>query len=50
MGRFDAHGTELQLRVFKADEPMDTKLMVAAADRVRAHLAADPHATSGDTD
>lgn len=42
MQRFDAHGPELQVRMFKADEPLDTTLMIAAAKRVRAHLAEDP--------
>jgi diadenosine tetraphosphate (Ap4A) HIT family hydrolase len=41
MRRFDAHGPDLQMRMFKADEPMDTNLMAAAADRVRGHLADD---------
>jgi hypothetical protein len=39
MERFDAHGPELQLRMFQAAEPMDPHAMAAAADRVRAHLA-----------
>jgi ATP adenylyltransferase len=42
MGRFDAHGPELQVRMFEADEPMDPTLMIAAADKVRAHLAKAP--------
>jgi diadenosine tetraphosphate (Ap4A) HIT family hydrolase len=45
MKRFDAHGPDLQMRMFKADEPMDTTLMIAAAKRVRAHLADDPRVT-----
>lgn len=39
MDRFDAHGPELQLRMFQADEAMDPIAMRAAADRVRVHLA-----------
>jgi diadenosine tetraphosphate (Ap4A) HIT family hydrolase len=39
MQRFDAHGPELQMRMFKANEPLDPSLMAAAAERVRAHLA-----------
>ena len=40
MAQHDAHGPELQVRMFKADEPMDPALMAAAAERIRAHLAA----------
>jgi len=50
MARFDAHGPELQLRMFKANEPMDAALMIAAADRVRAHLAHAPRVTLRDAD
>jgi ATP adenylyltransferase len=50
MQRFDAHGPELQVRMFKSDEPMDPMLMTAAADRVRAHLASVSHGTLADTD
>lgn len=46
MERFDAHGPELQLRMFGANEPMDTAMMVAAANRVRGHLADARRVTS----
>ncbi|HJP88907.1 MAG TPA: hypothetical protein VJ850_07740 [Candidatus Limnocylindrales bacterium] len=39
MDRFDAHGPELQLRMFQANEPMDPDAMAAASARVRFHLA-----------
>ena len=38
MQRFDAHGPELQLRMFQAGEAMDPKAMEAAVERVRTHL------------
>lgn len=50
MARFDAHGPELQVRMFKADERMDPNLMIAAADRVRAHLANAPRMAFDDPD
>ena len=40
MERFDAHGPELQLRMFQAAEAMDPKAMEAAVERVRTHLTA----------
>ena len=51
MRRFDAHGPELQLRMFTADAPMDPTSMIAAADRVRAHLStsAAPDVSAGRT-
>jgi hypothetical protein len=42
MERFDAHGPELQLRMFKANEAMDPAAMEAAAERVAFHLASTP--------
>ena len=39
MERFDAHGPELQLRMFQAGENMDPDAMAAAAERVRVHMA-----------
>ena len=42
MERHDAHGPELQVRMFEADEPMDPASMAAAAGRVRGHLHATP--------
>ncbi|MEO5704635.1 MAG: hypothetical protein ABIZ52_00800 [Candidatus Limnocylindrales bacterium] len=48
MARHDAHGPELQVRMFKADEPMDPSLMIAAADRIRAHLRAAPGGLTDD--
>ncbi|HET7071059.1 MAG TPA: hypothetical protein VFI40_09555 [Nocardioides sp.] len=39
MQRFDAHGPELQMRMFEADEAMDPREMEAAVERVRGHLA-----------
>ena len=39
MERFDAHGPELQLRMFQLGEAMDPQAMEAAMDRVRVHLA-----------
>jgi diadenosine tetraphosphate (Ap4A) HIT family hydrolase len=50
MERFDAHGPELQMRMFKANEPMDPTLMIAAADRIRAHLAKAPGVQSTNAD
>jgi diadenosine tetraphosphate (Ap4A) HIT family hydrolase len=38
MERLDAHGPELQVRMFKAAEQMDATLMADAAERIRAHL------------
>jgi diadenosine tetraphosphate (Ap4A) HIT family hydrolase len=38
MERFDAHGPELQLRMFQLGEAMDTQAIEAAMDRVRTHL------------
>ncbi|HEX7948916.1 MAG TPA: hypothetical protein VF494_01100 [Candidatus Limnocylindrales bacterium] len=38
MARHDSHGPELQVRMFRADEPMDSALMVDAAERIRLHL------------
>jgi diadenosine tetraphosphate (Ap4A) HIT family hydrolase len=40
MARFDAHGPQLQHRMFQANEPMDPTEMRAAAGRIRMHLAA----------
>jgi diadenosine tetraphosphate (Ap4A) HIT family hydrolase len=40
--RFDAHGPELQMRMFQANEAMDPAAMAAASDRVRFHLTASP--------
>jgi hypothetical protein len=39
MERFNAHGPELQLRMFQLGEAMDPQAMEAAMDRVRVHLA-----------
>lgn len=50
MTRFDAHGPELQVRMFKAEEPMDAALMIAAADSVRRHLAGTPRMALDDPD
>lgn len=50
MERFDAHGPKLQMQMFRANEPMDATLMVAAAERVRAHLANDPRVALADAD
>jgi diadenosine tetraphosphate (Ap4A) HIT family hydrolase len=41
MARHDAHGPELQVRMFRADEQMDPALIVDAAERIRAHLDDD---------
>lgn len=51
MQRFDAHGPELQLRMFKSNESMDPTSMLAAAERVRAHLpaSASPDLAAGRT-
>jgi len=38
MERHDAHGPELQVRMFRADEQMDAGSMADAAERIRAHL------------
>jgi len=38
MERFDAHGPELQLRMFQSGDEMDPQAMAAAAERVRVHL------------
>jgi diadenosine tetraphosphate (Ap4A) HIT family hydrolase len=38
MARHDAHGPELQVRMFRAGEPVDRDAMVDAAERIRAHL------------
>ena len=38
MERFNAHGPALQVRMFEADEPMARASMIAAAERIRAHL------------
>ncbi len=45
LARHDAHGPELQVRMFMADEPMDHASMSAAADRIRAHLDGAPSRT-----
>lgn len=50
MERFDAHGPELQVRMFRSDEPMDPVSMEAAADRVRTHLAGGDHVTFPNAD
>ena len=42
MDRFDAHGPELQLRMFQSGEQMDTQAMAAAVDRVRSRVLG-PH-------
>jgi ATP adenylyltransferase len=39
MERFDAHGPELQVQMFRSDEQMDATLMAEAADRIRARLS-----------
>jgi diadenosine tetraphosphate (Ap4A) HIT family hydrolase len=39
MAQHDAYGPELQVRMFMADEAMDSASMVDAAARIRAHLA-----------
>jgi diadenosine tetraphosphate (Ap4A) HIT family hydrolase len=38
MEKHSAHGPELQVRMFHADEPMNTAAMLRAAERIRAHL------------
>lgn len=42
MDKHDAHGPELQVRMFRADEPMDPGSMADAAERIRAHLDSQP--------
>ena len=44
MAQFDAHGPELQHRMFQANEPMDPAAMEAAAEGIRMHLAGDDDA------
>lgn len=39
MTQHDAHGPELQVRMFRAGAPMDEAAMSKAAARIRAHLA-----------
>jgi len=39
MERFAAHGPELQLRMFEADEAPEPQGAAAAAERIRRHLA-----------
>ncbi|MEO8273449.1 MAG: hypothetical protein ABI620_05250 [Chloroflexota bacterium] len=38
MDKHDAHGPELQVRMFRAGEQMEPGSMVEAAERIRAHL------------
>lgn len=38
MAQHDAHGPELQVRMFEASEPMERQAMVDAAERIRSHL------------
>ncbi|MBI2781464.1 MAG: hypothetical protein HYX55_06690 [Chloroflexi bacterium] len=38
MAEHDAHGPELQVRMFRAGEQMEPAAMIAAAERIRAHL------------
>ena len=38
MAQHDAHGPELQVRMFRAGDAMDERSMVEAAERIRAHL------------
>lgn len=40
MTRLDAHGPELQTRMFEVGEPIDPQLAAGASDRIRTHLAA----------
>lgn len=42
MGQHDAHGPELQVRMFRAGEQMEQDAMLAAAERIRAHLDLQP--------
>ena len=42
MGQHDAHGPELQVRMFRAGDEIDQRSIVAAADRIRAHLQEKP--------
>jgi diadenosine tetraphosphate (Ap4A) HIT family hydrolase len=41
MAHHDAYGPELQVRMFRADEQLDSALLISAAERIRAHLDAD---------
>jgi hypothetical protein len=41
MGQYDAHGPELQVRMFRTDEAMDESAMAEAAARIRARLEDD---------
>jgi diadenosine tetraphosphate (Ap4A) HIT family hydrolase len=41
MARHDAHGPELQVRMFRAGEQMDSASMSDAAERIRTHLDVD---------
>ena len=42
MNEYNAHGPELQVRMFNADEPMDPAAVADAAARIRALLDARP--------
>lgn len=44
MARHDAHGPELQVRMFHANEPMEEAWLIGAAERIRRHLNASPSA------
>jgi len=41
MAHYDAYGPELQVRMFRTDEHMDSALMINAAERIRAQLDDD---------
>jgi hypothetical protein len=49
MGRHDAHGPELQVRMFRANEQMDLAAMAGAAERIGTYLRRDEPARRGDT-
>jgi hypothetical protein len=40
MAKHEAHGPELQTRMFEAGEPVEHHVAADAANRIRAHLAA----------